>query len=237
MTSGNIITGALRLVGGLKHGQAENIDERAAAVEVLNAFMDSLNADRTNIFTVRQSVYTLTAGQQTYTIGTGGAFNGDRPQEIEKANLILPGGTLRRPLELLNDAQWASIRLLGVQSTIPQYLYNDGNFPLSTLYLWPIPSVGQQLELYTWQLLTQFADEDAVIELPPGYAEMLRYNLAVRLAAEYDRPLRAEVAELARESLATVQRANLPAPVLSCDAGVLNRRRSSGFNWLTGELV
>lgn len=236
MTWLDLIRSSLRLIGELGPGRTITANSTPAvdAGFVLNAILDSANADRLNIFTISNASYNLTAGQQSYTIGASGNFNTTRPQKIESANLIL-SGNLRQPLKLINDQQFASIKLQSVQSTIPQYLYNDGNYPLSTLFLYPVPSANLQLELWTWQLLSQITDITATASLPPGYADFLRFRLAVRLAAEWGKPLRPDVVELANQAERNIQRGNLPAPLMACDGGVLNGRGGQ-FNYLTGEI-
>jgi hypothetical protein len=48
------------------------------------------------------------------------------------------------------------------------------------------------------------------LSYPQGYAEALRYNLAVRLAAEFAAPVSGPVAQIAIESLARVKTMNAP---------------------------
>ena len=235
MTWLDLIKSSLRMIQQLGPGRTAGAAELVDAQLVLNSTIDALNADRLNIYTISQATYSLTGGKQQYTIGSGGDFNATRPQKIDAANLILTGN-LRQPLKLLTDQQYASIKLLTVQSTLPLYLYNDGNFPLSTLNLWPVPTNALQLELWTWQLLTAVTDTSQTVSLPPGYTDFLRTRLAVRLAAEWGKPLRPDVVELARQAEANVQRANLPMPVMKCDGAVLGNRRGGAFNWLTGEI-
>ena len=79
-------------------------------------------------------------------------------------------------------------------------------------------------------------NQSDTVSVPPGYADAIRYNLAVKLAPEWGRTITPEVAEMARTSKAAIQRLNLPAPVMLCDPAMLNRRLDApGYpNILTG---
>jgi hypothetical protein len=229
----DLITRALRLAGQLGPGRLPNASEVSDALLALNGMMDGWNTDPLKIYTRRIDVYPLIPSKYTYTIGPSGDFDAPRPTAIEIANLIL-GGTLRKPIELINDQQWSRIKLQTVVA-LPQRLYNDGSYPLSTLYLWPGPSADQQLELYTWQQLAEFNAQDNAITCPPGYFDAMSYNLAVRLGLEWAKPVRPEVASMANSTLADIKALNLPNPVMSADSAVLVNPRGGAWNWLTGE--
>jgi hypothetical protein len=212
-------------------GQGPNTDDSADALFVLNAMVEAWNIDRTAIYTIRRDVYNLTGGQQVYTIGPGGDFNVARPLQIENAGLIITDG-VEYPMALMDSDGWARINVKNVGSNFPEGLYNDKAFPISNLSLWPMPQTGFQLALYTWSVLAQFSAVSDEVVFPPGYADALRYNLAVRLGIEWGRPARAEVLDLARTSLARIKRKNLPRPLLGMDPALVSR---GVFNIQTGQ--
>lgn len=247
MTVRSLIQQALRLCGALSAPgrSAADSEHETEALDVLNALLGSWNAERLNIYTISAATYPLVSNQQAYTIGQDPAgiltadFNAPRPQEIQQANIILTGSSapLHRPLKPIGDQEWANIRIQEIWA-IPQKLYNDGAYPLSTLYLWPGPGDSTyELELYTWQALSTFASIDDAVTLPPGYDRALIYNLAVELSPRYPRaPMSPLVMKTAIDSKAAIQRRNInPAPI-SCDPALMSSegtRRS--WNYLTGE--
>lgn len=241
MTVRELVQSSLRLTG-LLNAPGQSVVEESAheteALAVLNQLIGSWNTERLNIYTVSIAAYPLVANQQAYTIGPGGDFDAARPQEIQQANIILPGGAapLHRPIEIIDDKRWAAIRIQEIWA-IPQKLYNDGAFPYSTLYLWPGPSDAYQLELYTWEALRSFSDMEDEVRLPPGYDRALVYNLAVELAPRYPRvSLNPLVLQTARDSKAAIQRRNIDVQPISCDPALMSGsgiRRS--WNYLTGE--
>src|ERR1017187_6810782 len=178
----DLITASLKNLGVLSGIEVPTADAAADGLVTLNRMLDSWNTESLNIYTVSIAAYPLNAGQMIYNIGpTGADFVAVRPQKINNANIILTGTTTTRlPLDLLNDDQWAAIRQQTVQSNIPSALYDDGSYPNANLYLWGQPSIGLQLELFTWQLLTGFVNLTDPIIFPPGYEEAVLYNLSMR---------------------------------------------------------
>lgn len=240
----DILYAAYRLAGVLTApGRGYSDDELADGINALNSMLESWSIDPLQIYTFNIDSRPLVAGQQTYTIGvdpsglTTADFSLPRPTKIESANVIVDGG-IRYPIQLLNDAQWAAIRLQRVGPSWPTKLYNDGAFPFSTLYLWPIPASGYSLELYTWAALPQFSAPTDIVSLPPGYRRAIEYNLALELAARTPRAqLTPLVQQIATESKAAVLSLNAPSPLMSADPAVFGgTARDSAFNWMTGNL-
>ena len=138
----DLITDSMLEIGALGTGETPTNEEAQQCLNRLNRMLNSWNTERLTIYTISIAAYNLVANQQTYTIGPGGFFNAPRPQKIEQANIILAGTDppTRQPLSLFDDNMWSQIRVQNVPYTIPQALYNDGGFPLSTLYLWGYPT-------------------------------------------------------------------------------------------------
>jgi hypothetical protein len=121
---------------------------------------------------------------------------------------------------------------------LPQVCFVDASnavFPDMVVYFWPVPTQPNPVIFYLWTLLQQFADLTTQFLFPPGYAEMLRYNLAVRLAAEFPCDLQklAVVAKLAAEAKARVAGVNVFAKEAVCDEAIVGSYGKMG-NIFTG---
>lgn len=218
MTATTIISTALRLLGLLRAGQTPSTVETADGLAALNSLIDNWNTERLNIFTVGVASYPLTTGTQSYTIGpSGAAFTAPRPIKIEGAGLLIPNtglsnNFLRLPLKILTKAEWDQIDEKGTTADYAEGLYNDANFPTSTLYLWPIPvftSGVTSLELSAWVALASFPDLVTDIPLSVGYARALEYALAVELAPRFkDATLQPAIIQIATESKDAVRALN-----------------------------
>jgi hypothetical protein len=233
-----ILYPALRLAGVLTAaGRGASSSQLADAFASLNRMIDAWTIQRLLIYTIRADRYNLSPSQITYTIGPGGNFDATRPVRITAANIVLLGSTETRvPLRLLTDRDWAAKRLQVVPTTVPTELYNDGAFPVSTLFLWGYPTAANDLELFTWSQLTPFGAATDPVVLAPGYEDAVVYNLAVRLCGQFGTQLRGDVAQIARESKGLVKSYNSISPrISSTDIGT-GANRGGGFNYLTGGL-
>lgn len=214
MTYRDLIRSSLRLIGQLGPGRGPNVSETTDALFVLNAMLESFSIESLNIYAITRKVYTPPAGATSYRIGCGGELSlNTRPTRIESAARILPGVTTSEyPVSMIGHAEW-SAGSCG--------LYYDGAWPCGTVWLRQPLQAGEQLALYVWGPLTgPVEDVDETVEFPPGYADCIRYNLAVRLAPEWGRAPRPDVISLAAESLGRVKSFNSsPPPVMDASDG------------------
>ena len=225
----------MRTIGVLGSGEVPSASEAQDALAALNDLVDSWNTENLTLYNTIRSVFTLTPGKQSYVLGPGGDFSMPRPQSIEQSGIITLNNAAQPaelPMDIWTQTDWSQVTIKNVTSTLPTALYCDWNFPVSTVFLWPIPSVADQIALYTTSLLSSFAAVTTAVSLPPGYSEALRYALAVRLAFEFGRPLDANVAAMAAELKGNMKAANLEVNDMAVDAALVAGGRT--FNWITG---
>ncbi len=235
LTAISLIESAMRLINVSASGETISGAEANDALDVLNDMIDSWNIERLMIFTIQRQTFSLTAGQQVYTLGTGGDFNVPRPVRIERMgiiNLSNPAQPLELPLEYLTDTQWAQIPVKNISSALPLKVWDDQNYPLRNLSYWCVPSVAVDTAIYAWAQLTGFADLTTEYVFPPGYPKALRYHLACDLAPEYGREIPTAVAVQANLAKAAIKSFNIPIIDLRCDPAVVNPSARI-YNWLT----
>jgi len=233
MNALQIIESAMRVTNALASGETPTAAEQQDALSILNLMLDAWSADRLMVFTITISEFPLIVGQQTYALGTGGDFDIPRPARLDRAGIVSlnnPSQPLELPLEMLTTDQWAAVPVKNITSALPQKLYNDGAFPFMNLSFWCVPTQTVNVRLYYWTLLQQFADLTTDYEFPPGYFEAIKYNLAVRLAAENIGTLISPaVAALAIASIMRIKTINLPELDLRVDAALSAKGRH--YNW------
>lgn len=232
-----LVTDALEEIGALAAGDVIPAGDGAKGLLALNRMIDSQGIDRAMIYTSRIDLLSLTGGKQKYTIGidpSGGSsadFNITRPVRIDRANLLLTtgGSVVRRPLNLLSDGQWAAKTFQAVSGPSAD-VYNDGSYPLSTLYFYPIPDQAYGYEQYSWQQFGQLVALTDNILIPPGYYEYWVYGLAMRLAAAFGRQVPATTAQFFSESRAMIRRTNSKAPHIYSEG----ESGTGLYNWRSG---
>lgn len=228
----DLISSSLRLINVLAAGESIDIASANDALMVFNQMIDAWNADRLTIYAVESNDFPFTLGQQTYTLGSGGDFDMTRPARITGMSAILlnnPTNPVEVPITMYSWSEWQNkIPVKVVDSSFPQVCYDDGQFPLRNLNFWPIPTLQQNsVRIYSWQPLVLAPSLQTSVVVPPGYAEAFRYNLAIRLAPEFQQQLQPIVQSIAVESLARIKTMNAPDLGLRSDLLATD----GGYNW------
>jgi hypothetical protein len=236
ITGRDLVSASLRLIGALASGESLGATESTDGLAALNRLISSWSTESLLIYSKVREAFSLTAGQQAYTMGTSGNFNTSRPIKIEAAAIQIAGASspMDLPLKIRTLEQWTAITSKSIQSTIPTELYPEGTNPLETLNLWPIPSANQTLVLWSWKALTSFTDINTSVDFPPGYERALIFNLAIDLAPEFGRPVSDAIAKGASESKENIERMNSRPRYLKVDDSLLPSARP--FNWITGDV-
>jgi hypothetical protein len=220
---------ALRKAGiTLGPGRTPSAAQFQDSIDELNRLTDSLNIDRLFIYS-RDTYLAPLNGQKSYVIGISSDpavlpdINLPRPAWIESANIvsgIAPPAPIRYPLAIIDDLRWAKIRFQDIPNTVAEALYYDHGYPFGTIYLWGQPIAGYLLELFVWHQIPQFVNLTDQVYLPPGYADALVLNLAVRLAPHFQKVLDQNVREDARISLMRLESINAPQPIADLSGGL-----------------
>ncbi len=141
------------------------------------------------------------------------------------------------PRAVITDDSYQSLQLKNMSNSQFTEVYYNPTFPFGTVFLWPRPNTAaNQLILYLQNVFTQFADLTTRYDFPslPGYFEMLQYQLDLRLAPVYARPVTQQIAEMASMTMGLIKRGNLKLTDLSSDAALLTWNRRYGYNINTG---
>ena len=146
--------------------------------------LTTITAITTNTSITFSAQSTLSAGN-TLTLTVTPDFVGPRPEGIIRMNLYMtsasPSQPTRIPITMVSAEQWAAIAVLQINAiNIATTCYYDPQFPQGVLNLWP-PLNGNSLEIFTWGFLTPPTTLATNITLPPGYADVLIWDLASRM--------------------------------------------------------
>lgn len=204
-TARDLIKRSLLLIGVVGQGEDVEASEANDALSALNDMLDSWSADSRAVYEESRESFTLT-GASSYTIGSGGDFDTTRPIRIESA--FVRSGETDYPLRLVDKKQYARISQKSLSSSYPNYLYYDADYPLGNIVLWPKPISGYTLHLYSLKPLSNIADLDTAISLPPGFSRAIRYNLACEVSPEYGIEPPLKVQRIADESKEIIDAAN-----------------------------
>ena len=224
-TATQIIDRALKIAGVLGEGETATSEEAADGLVSLNDMVDSWNIERLAIYQIQEENFTLTIGDNSYTIGSGGDFNTTRPVKIENAFIRQNGNDY--PVVIINNQAFDNITTKAVQSDLPDQLYYEPSFPLGTIHIYETPSAANDIYINSWKSLHSFSSLTTTLSLPPGYERALKYNLASELAPEYGMTLTAKAEQIATESkgrIKTLNAANNPL-IARVDYGAVSNAR------------
>lgn len=242
LTAVSLITRSLKAVGVLSSGDTPSGDMITDGFLDLNEMMGSLAIQPQTIGVIAREEFALVSGQggpsTPYTIGPGGNFNTSRPADLEGAGILL-GGTpplIEVPRAIYTDDAYEAVAIKELQSSIFTGVYYNQTFSagLGEINLWPVPNTAlNSLVLYRSQQLETFSSLTATYYVANGYAEMLRYQLALRLAIVFQKPISQDVQRMADLTLANVKRSNYKLSDLPTDPALTSNLRG-GYNILTG---
>ena len=225
---------SLRLLGVKASGENLSSEEANDAFEALNAMIDGFNNQSLMIHNLETVTATLSAGTGSYTIGPGGTIDTVRPQRIENAYCFEYLSDNDWPMEIINNEQYSRIWDKAIETTYPCFLYYESSYPLGTIKVYPVPSAATVLNMQVWNQLTAFASTASTIALPPGYEDLIVYNLAVRIAPEYGVEPSPTVQSIARDSITRVKILNNKnSPVVRSPMRNIGSR-DGGFNDIRG---
>lgn len=225
-TARDIISAALRKVGviSLQAGESPTSAMASAGLDDLNMMLKYWSTRR---FVLRAATllggYNLTASDRDYSIGSGGDFDTTCPLDI-LATYYRDSNSYDYPLRILTRQEYDGYVDKAVTTGQPQCLFFEPGATqqatrTGTVYIYPVPDSADTYTLYMRALvpLTSFAGLTTDYDLPDEYLEAVVYNLAVRVAPDYGRPISAETAAIAANSFETILRLNVPRMVARTD--------------------
>jgi len=186
-TALQVIKRSLRMLGAIGSGETPDGSTGADALFVLNRILEEWNTQKLLNYYVAHANYLVLNGTAQYSIGSGGDYDGDRPEKIVSA--YLRDNDLKdHVLEIITDKKYSSI-YDKTHSGVPQYLQYDAQYPLAYINLYPKPSVNGVLNIGYYMPLTTISALSTSFSLPNGYESALIYQLAAELAPEYGKSI------------------------------------------------
>lgn len=233
-TPSTLILASLILLGEKQIGGTLTADEQTHWLARLNAMMESWSIDRLMCYQLLQESFSLTAGTESYTIGSGGTFNTDRPNKIVNPCYTIDSSNVRFPVQIIAADAYRRLSIELTGNTCPSYLFYDSAFvsSLATIFLYPKPSASLTLYINSWKSLQSFSTISDTVVLPPGYQLAIESNFAIHAAAGF-RDVPASVVKIATDSKAAIMSLNVPDMMLRMPAGLVNVR-GGGHSILTG---
>ena len=230
-TAGDIITGALRLIGVVAEGESPSPESAADALSAMNQMIESWNTERLSVFATEDQIFSWPATVLSRTLGPTGDFVGNRPILVDDATYFKdPSTGVSYGLKLINQQQYNGIALKTVQSTYPQVMWVNMTYPDVEMYIYPVPTRVLEFHIVSVEQLSRPAILATNLTFPPGYLRAFRYNLACELAPEFGVEPSRQVQRIAMTSKRNLKRINNPDDLMSIPYPIVgNRQRYNIF--------
>lgn len=212
-----------------------NPDQVTECQQLYNRMVDAWQLDGQMISHVARLLFSIIPGKGIYTVGPSGDFdpaNGttlagaagqiasNYPVRIERASAVVTTepnylGPPEYPIHMLTVDEYQDWILKQQTANWPWCAWYEPAFQasggLGILHLLYVPTDANQIALYLEETLARIdATQDVLIQLRPGYYDLIASNLAVRIAARH--PKTAQISDftvqLARSSMSLVRMAN-----------------------------
>lgn len=232
-TAGELINGALRLIGMLAEGETPSAATSQDALTAMNQMIDSWNTERLSVFSTQDQIFIWPNNQVHRTLGPTGDFAGNRPVQLDDSTYFKdPTTGISYGIKIINQQQYDGIAVKSVTSTFPQVMWINMDYPNIDMYVYPVPTKALEWHFISVEELTQPATIYTQLTFPPGYLRAFRYNLACEIAAEFGVEPSPQVSRIAMTSKRNLKRINNPDDIMSLPYSIVGTRQR--FNIFAG---
>lgn len=226
-TASDILSDAARTLGYLGFTETLGAADANRALTTLNQMLDSWSNEKLFSFFTLERSFTLTIGQQQYTIGSGGNINTTRPYDIIQA-YVRDTSNLDYPLAIVPQDEWNNIGQKNITSQIPTTLFYDSQYPLGVINIFPVPLLPYTVFYDSTSDQVDFSALTTTLSMPPGYELAYVMNLAVLMMQKgwpclLDQFGKAALIKSADDSKANVKRRNIKEVKAAYDDAIVSK--------------
>jgi len=230
-TASDILTRSAKALGYLGRTEVLSAADANDSLVCFNALLDSWSNEALMSYVELQRSFPMVAGQQQYTIGTGGNINSTRPYDVISA-YIRDNNSNDYPMQIFNQDQWDKIGLKTITSQIPDTLFYDSQYPLGVINIFPIPLVNYVVYFNSTTDQVDFTSLTQSLSLPVGYERAFVLNLALdMMSAGFPCLLvcdgLAQLRANAAEAKGNIKRANIKEVVAEFDSSIISKSNAT----------
>ena len=189
VTVGEIITGAMQKLSILKGGETAETEDSAVGLKNLRRMVRTWAAMGVRMWLTDEEVVTLDTDTASYALD---------PRYLEISAGFIRSGSNDTPLNLYTREQYNRLPDK-TASGDPFTVFVDRQLTATTAYVYPVPtSAGNYLRLTGKRAILDPTTLSEDLEVPPEWEETIVYNLAVRMAPDFEVTPRADVVQMAQ---------------------------------------
>lgn len=182
-TAQTLIKDALLLCGGLEDDQNPDADQLQHSMRALNRMVKAWSKKGLKAWKWREEILPLVTGQNSYTIGPTGDLVTDRPLSIVNYRKVIEGD--ETPMREFSRQEYMDQPSKDTEGE-PIAAYYDPQLNNGVLYIWQSPRTGDLVKFSSKVYIADFDTQNDNPEFPSEWLEAIVYNLASRLAPQYE---------------------------------------------------
>lgn len=225
------INGSLRLIGVLAAGEEASPVEHKDALDRFNGMIDSFNIQNLTVSYMQEKVYPTPLSGWTSKVTIGADINNifveTAPMSIQSAFFRDAAGVDFK-MTPMGINEWADMVWKNIVAPPLKYYENYYGHNLSIQFD-TVPFSSYTLHLLCKVPYTGNYKPTDDIDWDYGFEEMLRYQLAVRLAPEYGVQLRQDVVMMAEMLMKNIKKRNAISKTLNVDVGLQQSNQRMGY--------
>jgi hypothetical protein len=225
------IDGALRLIGVLAAGEEASSSEHNDALDRFNGMIDSFNIQNFTVSHLQEKVYHPPSVGWTSKITIGSdltnTFVEVAPVSVQSAFFRDAAGVDFK-MSPMGINEWSDMIWKNIVAPPLKYYENYYGHNLA-LQFDVVPYASYTLHLICKLPYAGNYKPTDNIDWDYGFEEMLRYQLAVRLAAEYGVQIRQDVVILAESLMKNIKTKNISSKTLNVDIGLRQSNNRMGY--------
>lgn len=202
-TARQLTQDAMKAAQVLAAGETPKADDENDAFRAMKYMLRSWSQNNIRIPYSSNESITLN-GSASYSWGSGGDITTTRPEMIRGAYIEDIG-----PIDIIGEDLLRRLKASTISGGYTKFMHYSPSFPTGTLYPWPLAS--DTIVIDTLKELTEPTTLTADASFPKGYDEAIKYNLAVRICADWGRPVPPDVRDLAISSMNVIETRNFAA--------------------------
>jgi hypothetical protein len=232
-TALTIIKAALRNLGVIATGETPQANMADECLYSLNQMLQRWNNEKMMIYHLSTSLYTITPGKASYTLGpTGSGSDWDagtvRPLLLQKwgafvRQTISPTLNQDYKLNYIPADRWNNIFLKGQTTNFPSTYNMEFSYPLMVIKLWPVPTIALEFGISSYDQFDTFTLTDN-FALPSGYEDCIIWNLSIDLAPQFGVDPSATIVRRATQTKANIQSTNSDMLIMETDYSLVTKQ-------------
>ena len=195
VTAGQIVKDALLLNNAVDPFNDVDANDSAICMRFLNMLVKNIQKDA-NLWINTDVTHTLTAGTESYTVGTGLSVDTARPLKLKHCRRQ-DSSSNEVPVEVVSRQDYMDIPTKSTQGPVLQ-VYYDPQIANGVLYVWPTGSTSNVTLILTFQRPIQDFDASGNNpDLPDEWNIWLVYQLATLVSPIYSGSVRKDLLAIA----------------------------------------